>query len=100
MATTPAESKPKQPSRRGQQVRIGVAVLLTALLTVFALSNLNKVEVNWIFGTWETPLIIVILLCIALGFGLDRALVTRSRSRKAKRARRSATPAPTPPPQD
>jgi uncharacterized integral membrane protein len=87
---TPTPAKGKPPTRRGQQMRVGAAVVLTALVTVFALANLHEVDVNWILGTWSTPLIIVIGICFALGMGVDRALVKRAKSRKAKARRASA----------
>ena len=38
-----------------------IAVLvLAALGGVFAALNLDDVGVNWILGTWQTPLIVVI----------------------------------------
>ena len=45
---------------------------------VFAALNLDEVDVNWIFGTWETPLIIVIAISMLIGAGLGY-LVTRRR---------------------
>ena len=48
-----------------------VAVLaLAGLGGVFAALNLDEVEVNWILGTWETPLIIVIAISMLIGAGL------------------------------
>ena len=52
---------------------------LGAVVTLFAVLNLDDVDVNWIFGTASTPLIVVILLCVALGMAIDRALVHRGR---------------------
>jgi uncharacterized integral membrane protein len=47
----------------------------------FAVANLDEVEVNWIVGTWDTPLIIVIAISIlvgaALGYLAARRRVTR-----------------------
>ncbi len=39
-------------------------------MALFALLNLDEVEVNWLIGTWQTPLIVVIALSAGLGFGL------------------------------
>ena len=55
-------------------------VVLAGLGGVFAAVNLDEVEVNWILGTWETPLIVVIALSMLLGAGLGVA-VSRSRRR-------------------
>ena len=53
-------------------------VALAALGIVFAAVNLDEVKVNWILGTWRTPLIVVIALSIVIGAGLG-LLVARSR---------------------
>jgi uncharacterized integral membrane protein len=37
------------------------------VVAAFAIVNLDQVDVNWIFGTWETPLILVIAVSFALG---------------------------------
>ena len=54
------------------------AVGLAAFGGVFAALNLDEVEVNWIFGTWDTPLIVVIALSMVIGAGLG-VLVSRRR---------------------
>jgi uncharacterized integral membrane protein len=45
---------------------------------VFAALNLDEVDVNWILGTWSTPLIVVIALSMLIGAGLG-VLVSRRR---------------------
>jgi uncharacterized integral membrane protein len=54
------------------------ALSLAALGGVFAIANLDEVEVNWILGTWSTPLIVVIALSMILGAALG-FLVARRR---------------------
>jgi uncharacterized integral membrane protein len=44
------------------------AAILGGFVAVFAVLNLDEVEVNWIFGTFDTPLIIVIAISLAAGF--------------------------------
>ena len=56
--------------------------VLAALAVVFAVLNLDEVKVNWIVGTWETPLIVVIGLMLALGTGLGYVLALRRRARR------------------
>jgi putative membrane protein len=46
------------------------AVGLGALAAAFAVLNVDEVDVNWILGTWSTPLIIVIALSILIGAAL------------------------------
>jgi len=53
-------------------------VALAAVGITFAAVNLDEVKVNWILGTWRTPLIVVIALSIVIGAGLG-LLVARSR---------------------
>jgi len=54
------------------------AVVLAAIGGVFAALNFDEVDVNWILGTWETPLIVVIALSMVIGAGLG-VLVSRRR---------------------
>ncbi|HKP20789.1 MAG TPA: LapA family protein [Thermoleophilaceae bacterium] len=51
---------------------------LAAVGIGFAVANLDEVKVNWILGTWETPLIVVIALSIVIGAGLG-LLIARGR---------------------
>lgn len=44
-----------------------LGAVLGALAVVFAVLNLDEVGVNWIVGTWNTPLIVVIVLSLAIG---------------------------------
>jgi len=53
-------------------------VALAGLGGVFAALNLDEVEVNWILGTWSTPLIVVIALSMLVGAALG-ILVSRRR---------------------
>jgi uncharacterized integral membrane protein len=53
---------------------------LAALGGVFAALNFDEVDVNWVLGTWSTPLIVVIALSMLTGAALG-FLVSRSRRR-------------------
>jgi len=58
-----------------------IAVLgLAALGGVFAVVNLDEVEVNWILGTWDTPLIIVIAISTLFGAALGYLVARRRRA--------------------
>jgi uncharacterized integral membrane protein len=52
---------------RRETARTGAMVLLAVLITLFAVLNVKQVEVKWIFGTTETPLIIVIVVSLLVG---------------------------------
>ncbi len=54
------------------------AVVLAGIGGVLAAVNLDEVKVNWILGTWHTPLIVVIALSMVVGAGLGY-LVSRRR---------------------
>jgi uncharacterized integral membrane protein len=71
-------------AKRERARLIGLGVL-GALLVAFAAFNLDSVEVNWLLGTWSTPLIVVIVVAMALGMAIDRILVRRSRSADKRR---------------
>ena len=48
-------------------MRLAGAFALGALVVLFAVLNLDEVQVNWIVATWDTPLIVVILLSLLVG---------------------------------
>jgi uncharacterized integral membrane protein len=74
----PAESRRLPPSRR-DQARTLALVALAGLGVLFAVLNFDKVQVNWILGTWSTPLIIVIAISFLLGSGVGYLLARRRR---------------------
>jgi uncharacterized integral membrane protein len=57
--------------------QIGALVLAGAGIA-FAVANLDEVKVNWLLGTWRTPLIVVIALSMVVGAALG-FLVSRRR---------------------
>jgi uncharacterized integral membrane protein len=75
----PGPPKPKR-SRR-EQARTAGLVILAVLITLFAVLNLESVKVNWIFGTGQAPLIIVILISVLFGIVLTY-LVDRRQSKR------------------
>jgi uncharacterized integral membrane protein len=71
MNDLPAKAPGREPEHgRRQQARTIAFLALGGLGGVFAVLNLDEVSVNWIVGTWDTPLIIVIALSIVVGAGL------------------------------
>lgn len=67
----------------GELARLLGMLVAAGLIAAFAVLNTGEVEVNWVFGTFSTPLIIVILVCLAVGLlaGIAGSGV-RSRSRR------------------
>jgi len=78
---TPAK-RPGDKPEKAANTRLVAAGILGVLAAVFAVINLDKVEVDWLVGSWQTPLIVVIAVSMLLGAGLDRLLVRRARKRK------------------
>lgn len=64
-----------------ERIRLIATALIAALLAVFALLNLDKVEVNWIITSGHAPLIIVIALAFVAGVVFDRLLRLAARRR-------------------
>jgi uncharacterized integral membrane protein len=62
---------------RAERRRQALAFGLGGLVALFAVLNLDQVDVNWIVGTWQTPLIIVIAVAMLLGAGLGFVLARR-----------------------
>jgi uncharacterized integral membrane protein len=50
---------------------------LAGLGGVFAVLNLDEVEVNWIIGTFDTPLIVVIAVSVLIGAALGYVAARR-----------------------
>jgi len=68
----------QQVEQRSRARQVGVLVLI-ALGVLFAVLNLDEVSVNWIVGTWRTPLIIVIAVSVLVGAAIG-FLIGRQRS--------------------
>ena len=65
------------PPQRRERARTIALLVLGGLAAVFAVLNVEEVEVNWLLGTWSTPLIIVIALSFVLGAGTGFLLARR-----------------------
>jgi uncharacterized integral membrane protein len=68
-------------AKRADQVKLLAAGGLVVLVGLFAVLNFDEVAVNWILGTWSTPLIVVIVVSFLLGAAADRVLALRRRRR-------------------
>lgn len=76
--SSPQQSKSQSMSRR-ETTRLVTGIALGALVTAFCLINLDEVKVDWIFGTASTPLIVVIVVSLGFGAGIDRVIGARRR---------------------
>jgi uncharacterized integral membrane protein len=76
---TPA-SKPKRNNR--ELARTAGLVTLAVIMTLFAVFNLEKVKVSWVFGSGQVPLIVVIVLSVLVGVVFTHFAERRSAKRR------------------
>lgn len=62
--------------------RAGALLILAVLVIIFALLNLDEVEVHWAFGSGKAPLIIVIAISLLVGIVLTYFAERLSRKRR------------------
>ena len=74
-----ADSPPKERDLKSKTI---AALAVAVLLIAFGLSNRNDVPIDWLVGTTDTPLIIVVLVSALLGAVIGGAAV-RGRSKRA-----------------
>jgi uncharacterized integral membrane protein len=60
-------SSSDQRRKRREQARTAGLVILAVLITLFAVLNLDSVKVDWIFGSGQAPLIVVIVISLLVG---------------------------------
>ncbi len=79
-----SEQAPGPPSKRSRRevARTTGLVVLAVVITLFAVLNLGSVKVNWIFGTGEAPLIIVIVVSVLFGIVLTYLVDRRTSKRR------------------
>ena len=78
-----ASTKKKADRRtKRERTRTAAAVILAILITLFAVLNVKDVKVNWIVGSGEAPLIIVIVVSLLIG-----VILTHFAERRGSRRR-------------
>jgi uncharacterized integral membrane protein len=85
-ATTTTSSRGKPEKKRSgalakENRRLVAGIILGAIVAVFAVLNLDEVDVNWIVGAGNTPLIVVIGVSFAAGLALGY-LMRRTHERR------------------
>jgi len=73
---------PEQRRSRRDLARTWALIVLAVLITLFAVFNTGKVKVDWIFGTDEAPLIIVIVVSLLVGIALTHFAERRGAKRR------------------
>jgi uncharacterized integral membrane protein len=76
------QQKARAHSEAADRRRTIAAAVLGGLIVLFAVLNLDEVEVNWIVATWETPLIVVIAVALAIGGALGYLVSVRRKGRR------------------
>ena len=71
----------KSPAPRRDRARLVAALILGGVGLAFALVNLSNVKVDWIVGSAHSPLILVVVVSMLIGAGIDRIAVSRARKR-------------------
>ncbi|HWX96159.1 MAG TPA: lipopolysaccharide assembly protein LapA domain-containing protein [Solirubrobacteraceae bacterium] len=69
-------------NRKRDQARTAALVILAVVITLFAVLNTGKVEVNWIVGSGHAPLIIVIVVSLLVGIILTHCADRRAAKRR------------------
>jgi uncharacterized integral membrane protein len=77
----PTQEDEHAPLSRRDRARLTAGLILGALGLAFALVNLGNVKVDWIVGSAHSPLILVIVVSVLIGVGIDRVAVRRARKR-------------------
>jgi uncharacterized integral membrane protein len=77
-------STPEHPPKKARDLKSKTvaALAVAVLLIAFGLSNRNDVPIDWLVGTTDTPLIVVIVVSAVLGAILGGSAV-RGRSKRA-----------------
>lgn len=55
---------------RKERARLVAVAAVSAVLALFAVLNLDEVQVNWIVGKFDTPLIVVVAVSVLIGAAL------------------------------
>ena len=61
MAEEPVEYQAEAKIRRNQTVRVLIVLIVAAALATLALDNMHDVNIDWVFGSTEAPMIFVIV---------------------------------------
>jgi uncharacterized integral membrane protein len=77
----PSQEDEHRPAPRRQRARLTAGLILGGLGLAFALVNLGSVKVDWIVASAHSPLILVIVVSVLIGVGIDRVAVRRARKR-------------------
>ena len=72
--------------RNGPSVALIVALVIGVIAIIWFLQNSKDVEIQFLFGTWETSVRWAIIIAIAVGVLLDRLVSYGLRRRRRRKA--------------
>ena len=75
----PSPGPGRDVSPRKERARLVAVASVSAVAALFAVLNLDEVEINWIVGKFDTPLIVVVAVSVLIGAALGY-LAARRRS--------------------
>jgi uncharacterized integral membrane protein len=79
---TPGKDEQEPRRSRRERARTATLIVLAVVITVFAVLNVKEVKVNWIVGSGNAPLIIVIVIALLVG-----VVLTHFAERRASKQR-------------
>jgi uncharacterized integral membrane protein len=86
MADEP-QRRSQQPPSRENRMRLIVALVITAVILIFAFQNTDRVRVSFLFFHWDARVIYLIIVSALLG-GFAAYLVGRRRRSRRRGERR------------
>jgi uncharacterized integral membrane protein len=77
-----ADDDGKEPARKEENVtRLVIGIVILVVVAAFVIANIRTVKVGYVFGSYKTPLIFVLIVTFVLGALVDRLLVIRGRNK-------------------
>jgi uncharacterized integral membrane protein len=78
----PPATGPKRERSPRATARSGAMIAIAVVATLFAVLNVNEVQVDWIIGSGHVPLIVVIAVSALAGIVLTYLAERRNRKRR------------------
>ena len=78
-----ADKAPRGKPQRDPRIKYGVLTVIGLLGIIFIAQNSESTTIHFLKFTFEFPLIFVLVGMVALGAGVDRALVWRGRRERS-----------------
>ena len=67
-----------------ETTRLAVALVAGGLIAVFAVLNTDQVKVDWVLGSAQTPLILVVVVSLLIGALIGYVSARRGRRRRER----------------